>query len=77
MHFQVYLPDREGEFLNNIVKNSNIKRNDLVRRAIKEWAINHNNLQWDQNTFNFESLENIPEFSSYRNELKSPSEAIF
>ena len=76
MHFQVYLPDSEAKFLDSVIKNTNLKRNEIVREAIIEWANNHINLNWESGTFDFDSITDIPDFTSYRKELHAPKEDV-
>jgi Ribbon-helix-helix protein, copG family len=77
MNFSIYIPDDLAQKLNTIAHIKHISRNLIVREALEEWMEAHTTQQWPTGFFDFRSVEEVPDFTSYRAELTQPKEEIF
>jgi cAMP phosphodiesterase len=76
MNFSIYIPDKLGAKLNTIAAQKHISKNYIVREALEDWLKAHPHKMWPSGFFSFEGLSEVPDFKSYRSELKDPKEDI-
>jgi len=74
MNFNVYLKKDIGEMVTKTAKKLHKSRNSIVAEALEEWLERHAPLAWPENFFNFDSIEDVPNFKDMRKDLKNVSE---
>lgn len=78
MNFSVYLPQKIANKLSLLAQQHHTSKNAIIREALEEWFTHHYpKSQWSSHFFDFAPIEDVPDFSSYRNELAPPKEDIF
>ena len=77
MHFSVYLPDDLVKKIDIISKENHLNRSLFIRQALEKWIEHHQPKTWPINFFDFEPVEETPDFSLSRNELQDPKEWSF
>lgn len=78
MNLSVYLPPKLASQLSLIAKQQQTSKNAIVKEALEEWLTHHYlRASWPPQFFDFQAVENAPDFSVYRNELAPPKEDIF
>lgn len=70
MNFIIYLKKRTGERVTRMAKSLQRSRNSIINEALEEWLDNHTQTQWPKTFFDFTPVEDIPDFKSFREELK-------
>jgi hypothetical protein len=65
----VYLPKEVGQQLNKITKELHCSRNSILVEALKEWLEKHQTSKWPKGFFDFEPVEDVPDFKALRNDL--------
>lgn len=70
MNFNVYLKKEIGGKITLIAKTLHRSRNSIVNEALEEWLGKHTKTKWPKNFFDFAPIEDIPDFKSYRDDLK-------
>lgn len=76
MNFSIYIPDELAAKLNTIAAQKHVSKNHIVREALEEWIESHPHKKWPSDFFSFESASEVPDFKSYRSELKAPKDDI-
>lgn len=71
MNFNVYLNKKTGEKISLIAKNLHRSRNSIINEALDEWVSRHYQSSWPPGFFDFEPIEDVPDFKSLRNDLKN------
>lgn len=71
MNFNVYLRKNVGDRITKAAKILHRSRNSIVSEAIEEWLKRHSSSSWPKNFFNFEPIENVPDFKKLRKDLKN------
>lgn len=74
MHFNVYIDDKMGSDLKQVLKKRGGTRNAVIREAIEEWIIHHAKSEWPLEVSSFTGISDSPPFEQYRKELKPPKE---
>lgn len=74
MNFNVYVNKKMGERISKVAKSSHRSRNSIITEALEEWLNNHTYSQWPKNFFDFNPVEDVPDFEASRNDLKGLSE---
>lgn len=77
MNLNVYLEDSLSKSLNICAKKMNKSKNAIIREALKEWIMHHQNQQWGNSILNFQGVKDAIPFESFRDDLISPDEDIF
>ena len=78
MNLSVYLPSKLSSQLSLIAQQKHKSKNAIVKEALEEWLTHHHpRSSWPPHFFDFEPVEDAPDFSIYRNELAPPKEDIF
>lgn len=70
MNFNIYLNKGTGERITRIAKASHRSRNSIINEALEEWMEKHAKARWPKDFFNFTPMEDVPDFKSFRDELK-------
>lgn len=70
MNFNVYVNKKTGERITKIAKKSKRSRNSIVTEALEEWLDSHTSSQWPDHFFDFDPIDNVPDFKATRKELK-------
>lgn len=74
MNFNVYVNKKIGDRVKKVAKSMHRSRNSIVTEALQEWLEHHTSKSWPKNFFDFQAAEDVPNFKSYRDDLKPPSE---
>lgn len=74
MNFNVYVGKRTGERLNKAAKTAHRSRNSIVNEALEQWLTANSQEQWPKSFFEYDPIEEVPDFESYRKELGSINE---
>lgn len=74
MNFNVYVNKNIGEKISKIAKASHRSRNSIVTEALELWLKEQRGSTWPEKFFDFDPIEDVPDFNAYRNELKEMSE---
>jgi hypothetical protein len=70
MNFNVYLNKNTGEKVTQLAKSLHRSRNSIVNEALEEWMERHVATSWPKNFFDFSPIKDVPNFESYRQDLK-------
>lgn len=70
MNFNVYVPKELGMLLEKVRKELHCSRNSIITQALREWLTSHQSSRWPKNFFDFEPIEDLPDFKRLRKELK-------
>lgn len=74
MNFNVYVNKNTAQRVKTAAKTLHRSRNSIVNEALEEWLLNHTFTKWPENFFDFDPIENVPDFKILRKELKDISE---
>mgnify|MGYP003394651694 CR=1 FL=1 len=74
MNFNTYLKKEIAEQVTKLAKKLQRSRNSIISEALEQWLERYQKSKWPKGFFDFEPLEDLPDFKGYRNELKSISE---
>lgn len=70
MNFNVYLNRETGAKVIEVAKLQHRSRNSIINEALEEWLQKHTKSKWPEGFFDFSPIEDIPDFKSYRKDLK-------
>lgn len=70
MNFNIYLNKKTGERVKKIAKQLRRSRNSIVTEALEEWLSNHDLRKWPKNFFDFNAIDDVPDFKALRDDLK-------
>lgn len=76
MHYNIYLDDKIAKQLQHETKISQLSRNAIIRKAIKNWLENNKN-HWSKEILDYQADQEFPAFESYRKELKQKKDDPF
>lgn len=71
MNFNIYVNKAVGEKLTHMAEVLHRSRNSIISEAIEEWLQRHNNRKWPKNFFDFDAVDDVPDFKELRKELKN------
>lgn len=71
MNFNVYLNKEIGEKISRIAKDRHRSRNSIINEALEKWLEDQTTTKWPKNFFNFSPIEDVPDFKSFRNDVKN------
>jgi hypothetical protein len=71
MNFNVYLNKAIRERMTKIAKITHRSRNSIVNEALEEWLNKHASTEWPKGFFDFEPINDVPNFKDLRSNLKS------
>lgn len=74
MNIHVYLEDALGQQVNYLAKTTGKSRNSIIREAVKEWLVCHEEKVWPSSILNYAGISDFPEFEKTRAELLPPTE---
>lgn len=78
MNISIYLPPKLDSQLSFVAQQHQISKNKIVREALEEWLTHHySRSSWPPHFFDFQAVEETPNFSIYRSELTPLKEDIF
>lgn len=77
MNINIYLEDDLAKSLNQIVKGSGQSRNAVIREAVREYIILHEEKKWPSSIVNYKGTKGITPFESQRDDLLPPKEDPF
>lgn len=78
MNISVYLPQKLISRLSHVAEQQHTSKNSIIREAVEEWITNHcAQSSWPLHFFDFDGVKEVPDFSSYREELSVLKEVIF
>ena len=69
MNFNVYLPKKIGEQLDKAISVLHCSRNSIITEALRDWLGKHLAAEWPSGFFDFQPLENVPDFKALRKDL--------
>lgn len=70
MNFNVYLNKETGKRITQVSKSLHRSRNSIINEALDEWLEAHTKSKWPKNFFDFSPVEEVPDFKSFRSDLK-------
>jgi hypothetical protein len=74
MNFNVYINKSTGERVTEMAKALHRSRNSIINEALEEWLNTHKKSQWPEGFFDFDPLEDVPNFKQLRKNLKPIAE---
>lgn len=74
MNFNVYLGKKTGEHLNKVAKKMHRSRNSIVNEALEQWLAANAQDQWPKSFFDFDPIDDTPDFKASRDELGNVDE---
>lgn len=74
MNFSIYLPEELAEKIIEIAQTLQRSRNSIIHEALEEWITKYASPNWPEGFFDFEAIEDLPDFEILRKEAKTPSE---
>lgn len=74
MNFNIYLKDDIGKRVTKRAKSLHRSRNSIITEALEEWLDRHSASSWPKGFFDFEPIEDVPDFKKMRGDLKEISE---
>ncbi|MBV6645375.1 MAG: hypothetical protein KI790_07985 [Cyclobacteriaceae bacterium] len=77
MNLSIYLPEGLKGRFDNYLKSKGINRNAAIRKAIELLLQQEEKASWGKWINQLEADQDLPEFESFRSELKKPSDHIF
>ncbi|MBP9692321.1 MAG: CopG family transcriptional regulator [Alphaproteobacteria bacterium] len=70
MNLSIYLPSQLSNQLSLIAKQKRRSKSSIVKEALEEWLTRHRSRSnWPPHFFDFEAVEDAPDFSIYRKEF--------
>lgn len=77
MNISIYLPQKLANKLSMVAAQEHSSKNAIVREALDQWLSQHYPASaWPPRFFDFQAVEEAPDFSLTRNELSPPKEDI-
>ena len=70
MNFNIYLKKNIGEKVTKTAKSLHRSRNSIISEALEEWLERHSSTKWPSDFFDFEPIQNLPNFKEFRKDLK-------
>lgn len=70
MNFNIYINEKLGTKISKVSKSLRRSRNSIITEALEEWLDRHASEKWPKGFFDFEPIQDVPDFKSYRKELK-------
>jgi hypothetical protein len=77
MNINIYLEDTLAQSLNYFVKETGQSRNAIIREAVKEYIIAHQEQKWPDSVLKYKGTKGITPFESHRDDLLPPKEDPF
>jgi hypothetical protein len=78
MNLSIYLSQDLENRLSLMSQQLHTSKNSIIREALEEWITRHTpHSSWPPHFFDFEPINDAPDFSSYRKDLSPPKEDIF
>lgn len=69
MNFNVYVNKNTGDRVAKMAKTLHRSRNSIVNEALEEWLNKHTPSRWPKGFFDFDSVEDVPDFKALRRDL--------
>lgn len=69
MNFNVYVKKDVGEKITKMAEVLHRSRNSIVAEALDEWIKHHTPSQWPKHFFDFETIQDLPDFKNLRKGL--------
>lgn len=70
MNFNVYVKKNTGERVTKVARALHRSRNSIVNEAIEEWLGKHTQAKWPEGFFDFDPIDDVPDFKALRRDLK-------
>lgn len=70
MNFNIYVNKNTGARVTKMAKTLHRSRNSIVNEALEEWLNTHTPSKWPTDFFDFEPVEDVPNFKELREDLK-------
>lgn len=70
MNFNVYVRKNTGQCVNKMAADLHRSRNSIVNEALEEWLLRHSKTVWPKDFFDFEPIDDVPDFKKLRKDLK-------
>ena len=70
MNFNIYVKRDVGERVTRMAKSLHRSRNSIISEALEEWLNKHSPSQWPNSFFDFDPVEDVPDFKKLRKDLK-------
>lgn len=70
MNFNVYVRKNTGDRVMKTAKALKRSRNSIINEALEEWLNLHVPSEWPNGFFDFDGIEETPDFKQYRQDLK-------
>lgn len=74
MNFNIYVNKGTGERVAKMAKSLHRSRNSIINEALEDWLNKHTPSKWPKGFFDFDSVEDVPDFKKLRGDLKSIKE---
>ena len=72
MNFNIYLKEEIGNRVTKAAKKLHRSRNSIINEAVEKWVDAYYPSQWPKDFFNFEPIDDIPDFKELRKDLTLP-----
>ena len=70
MNFNVYVNRKTGDRVTKVAKFLHRSRNSIINEALEEWLGKHTKTKWPKDFFDFDPIEDVPNFKALRHDLK-------
>jgi predicted transcriptional regulator len=77
MNINIYIEDQIAQQLSTYAKKLHIKRNFIVREAIKDWLKKHSDTKWPKSILEFEGIKDFPDTKELRKNLVEQDKKLF
>ena len=77
MNVTIYLEESLAKSLNYYVKESGQSRNAIIREAVTEYILAHQEKKWPESILKYKGTKDVAPFESYRDELSPPEDDPF
>lgn len=77
MNINIYLEDTLADSLNYYVKETGQSRNAIIREAVKEYILSHQETKWPDSILKYKGTKGVESFESHRDEMLPPKEDPF
>ena len=70
MNFNVYVNKQTEKRVAKMAKVLHRSRNSIINEALEEWLNTHTSSRWPKGFFDFDPVEDVPNFKQLRVDLK-------
>lgn len=73
MTFTIYINEELAQRVMRLSKSLKRSRNSIITEALEEWLNKHTDKPWPKGFFDFEPIEDVPDFEALRKKNKAPT----